>query len=64
MKAKGKILIGVGVVVGLVVVHALVKAKLGKDKNAGRSIYGWKVYNLIKNGKFTDKMEIKAITKK
>jgi len=64
MTTKKKIIIGVSVALGLVVAHALMKAKLGKDKNEGRSKYGLKVYNLIKHGKFTDKMEIKAITNK
>ncbi|MEI7960703.1 MAG: hypothetical protein WCI04_00045 [archaeon] len=60
MTTKKKIIIGVSVALGLVVAHALI----GKDKNEGRSKYGLKVYNLIKHGKFTDKMEIKAITNK
>jgi len=64
VKTKTKIIIGLGVAVGLVLVHALIKAKLTKPKSEGRSKYGWKVYNLIKNGKFTDKLEITNIQNK
>ena len=63
MKTKAKIITGVGVVVGLIVIHAILKAKLNKPKTEGRSNYGWKVYNLIKHKKFVRNLEVKNIKK-
>jgi len=63
MTNKAKIITGVGIGLGLIVTHALFKAKLNKPKTEGRSNYGWKVYNLINHGKFKtlSEMEVQNI---
>lgn len=64
MTNKTKIIIGISVGVGLIAIHALVKAKLTQPREkVGRSNYGWKVYNLIKNGKFVRNLEVQNIKK-
>jgi len=45
----------IGVIVALIIVHALVKAKLNQPESSSRSKYGWRVYNLIKHGQYTFK---------